>query len=1393
MKKLYVVLLLFLPTIIFAQATALSPDGAIPRQTLTPLLSWTADPAPGPPDVTHYRVTVATASPVVGGVGVYTAVEASPLVAHAVTVPLTNNTTYFWIVESSNGGAGGPWVRTSAEATFQTIMANPILTYPTGGASFVPLLPTVTWTFAGGTGGVTFDIELSLDGGGTWPGGLAVIGLPGTSTSYTYTTPLTANTSYVIRVRAKNGIEADKVSSENAFTTIGAPTATAATFVTATSFQANWNAYGGATSYYIDVATDVGFTSILAGYNNLLVSPFGTSYVVTGLTAGTTYYYRVRSNNGTLTTPSSNTITVVTIPPAPVATAATLKTQTSFQANWNAALGATGYRVDVGTSPGGTDILSNVDAGNVLLYSVTPVANGKNFYYKIRAYNGNGTSGNSNEITALTIPSDINTAVETNVTGTSFTANWTAPAPAQVITGYYLDVATDAGFTAFVTGFNNLNVGAVVTYNVTGLSANTNYWYRVRAYNASGTSGNTGTTEAVTTGPLATAATLVTQTTFQANWTAVGGAASYSIDIGTTSGGTDIISNLNVGNVIFYSVSGLTAGTTYYYRVRSNLNASNSNTITVVMVPPAPVVDAETNLLGTSFSANWFAALGATGYFLDVATDAGFTSFVTGFNNLSVGNVLTYNVTGLTPATTYYYRVRASNTSGTSGNSGTETVSGLTSPPSFAGGSPANYAVGVSIQPSFAWTGAGPSYWFELDNDSNFSSPLVSVGPTASTSYDFLPYVTTATTVLSNSTVYYWRIRQTGSAWVSREFQTCAPAVPLITTISLAGTDATLYWYPLPYQTGLKYDVLYSTNSNMSGFLTAADLTTTNHTLTGLTIGTTYYVQVRAKNSAGTVIHSYSTVSNFTVPGLPTPYPSYPTGGVTVYSNPPYLYWYIGSIFPGLEYEVRYGTSNTDTTPADGMIDTGTNLALTTNLYTTFPAALTAGQTYYWQVRSKSGANYSPWSSIVSFKVFNTVPTSPIVPFPSYPTGGATVYFNPPTFYWYLGQYATGLEYYVEWATSNSPFTAIGNSGWISTEYFSLTTNLSAGQTYYWRVKSRLAAPPNTESSWSTIESFVMASTVGGGVTAPTPSTPIGGVTIYDLTPTLEWLSFSTSTLEYRAQWSPYPNTNLSGELNHATVVTTGWQSGLNYTLTVPQTLTAGVTYYWQVQARLQSSPTTVSAWSYVATFTTAASATAIVPLIGSPNYGQPINNTTAILSWRIPTISSSPLTYDVNYSKEADFKTFSTIPNVKETNVEIKGLEVGKKYYWRVLSKANNGSVSMYSATGSFSTSNSVTSVEENSELPSKYELHQNYPNPFNPTTRITFSLSENSFVSLKIYDMLGREIKSLVSNEVVSGNHSVEWNGTDNFGNKVASGTYVYRITAGNFISVKKMLLIK
>ena len=278
-----------------------------------------------------------------------------------------------------------------------------------------------------------------------------------------------------------------------------------------------------------------------------------------------------------------------TPPPAPVVKAATSVTASGFTANWNSASGATGYRLDVSTNSSFSSFVSgfsNLDVGNVLSRSVSGLSGGTTYFYRVRAYNTGGTSNNSATITVLTVPSAPVTKAATSVTGSGFTANWNSASGA---TGYRLDVSTNSSFSSFVTGFNNLSVGNVLSRSVTGLTAGTTYFYRVRAFNTVGTS-------------------------------------------------------------------------------------NNSVAIAVVTIPLAPVAKAATSVTGSGFTANWNSASGATGYRLDVATNSSFSSFVSGFNNLSVGNVLSRSVTGLSAGTTYFYRVRAFNGNGASGNSSSITV-----------------------------------------------------------------------------------------------------------------------------------------------------------------------------------------------------------------------------------------------------------------------------------------------------------------------------------------------------------------------------------------------------------------------------------------------------------------------------------------------------------------------------------------------------------------------------------------------------------------------------------------------------------------------------------------------------------------------------------------------
>jgi hypothetical protein len=97
-------------------------------------------------------------------------------------------------------------------------------------------------------------------------------------------------------------------------------------------------------------------------------------------------------------------------------------------------------------------------------------------------------------------------------------------------------------------------------------------------------------------------------------------------------------------------------------------------------------------------------------------------------------------------------------------------------------------------------------------------------------------------------------------------------------------------------------------------------------------------------------------------------------------------------------------------------------------------------------------------------------------------------------------------------------------------------------------------------------------------------------------------------------------------------------------------------------------------------------------------------------------------------------------------------------------------------------------TSVENNNEHVQSFQFLQNYPNPFNPATKIRYELPERSFITIRVYDVLGKEIAILVNEEKLSGSYEVEFDGKG-----LASGIYYYRITTDNFSQTKKMILLK
>ena len=98
------------------------------------------------------------------------------------------------------------------------------------------------------------------------------------------------------------------------------------------------------------------------------------------------------------------------------------------------------------------------------------------------------------------------------------------------------------------------------------------------------------------------------------------------------------------------------------------------------------------------------------------------------------------------------------------------------------------------------------------------------------------------------------------------------------------------------------------------------------------------------------------------------------------------------------------------------------------------------------------------------------------------------------------------------------------------------------------------------------------------------------------------------------------------------------------------------------------------------------------------------------------------------------------------------------------------------------------MTGVPKERIVLKTFSVQQNYPNPFNPKTTISFSLPSRAHVSVKVFDLLGKEISTLLDNMCEPGEHSVDWNASS-----FASGVYFYRIEADNFLQTKKMVLLK
>jgi len=122
-----------------------------------------------------------------------------------------------------------------------------------------------------------------------------------------------------------------------------------------------------------------------------------------------------------------------------------------------------------------------------------------------------------------------------------------------------------------------------------------------------------------------------------------------------------------------------------------------------------------------------------------------------------------------------------------------------------------------------------------------------------------------------------------------------------------------------------------------------------------------------------------------------------------------------------------------------------------------------------------------------------------------------------------------------------------------------------------------------------------------------------------------------------------------------------------------------------------------------------------------------------------------------------------------------------------------DNVNYSDYLYSSLFECISASTLGNENEINPTVFKLHQNYPNPFNPTTQISYALPKDELVTISIYDMSGRLVRTLVKSSQTAGYKSIRWNATNDRNEPVSAGLYLYTIQAGEFRHTKKMVLLK
>ncbi|MEW6026546.1 MAG: fibronectin type III domain-containing protein [Planctomycetota bacterium] len=423
---------------------------------------------------------------------------------------------------------------------------------------------------------------------------------------------LTGNTFYNYRVRAYNAAGNSGYSNEASATTPmappAAPTNLVTNTVTASSIALEW----------VDNATNEEGFKLERSTNgttyNLRTTPApdAGSFNDTGLTENTTYWYRIYAFNSGGNSGYAGPISVTTLLPLPSAPSglnATAASSSQINLNWaDNSSNESGFKLERSDNGGATYPTTYTLSAGATTYSNTGLNPATTYYYRVLAYNATGNSSYSNVISATTFEVPPVTPTNLTISATlynSVTLTWTDTSNNE--TGFKLERKTGAGsFGQIATPTAN-----ATTYTDNTVSANTNYTYRIRAYNEAGNSNYSNEANTTTplpakpTAPTGLITTTVTSSSIGLQWTDnAGNEDGFKIERSISGAAFSYLDQVSV-NITVYTNTGLASGNNYAYRVYAwnaggNSGYSNVISATTPVVPP----NAPSNLITTTVTSN---------------------------------------------------------------------------------------------------------------------------------------------------------------------------------------------------------------------------------------------------------------------------------------------------------------------------------------------------------------------------------------------------------------------------------------------------------------------------------------------------------------------------------------------------------------------------------------------------------------------------------------------------------------------------------------------------------------------------------------------------------------------------------------------------------------------